>query len=491
MKRLTLFILIGGLFVISAWGASAAPTAIETMRASIASDNTESDYHAEYPALSHDGRIIVFESAAANLVPNDTNNITDIFMHDQQTGQTERVSISTTGGDPNWFSRLPDISADGTLIVYESRASNLVDGITGNQIYLYNRQLMTTTVVSVASDGTQGNGFSSDPAISANGRFIAFESSAANLVADDTNGVQDIFVHDRQTGQTARVSLADDGTEADAISYDADISSDGRYVTYWSEATNLVANDNNYCGSFFPNCYDVFRHDRDTDMDGIFDEPGAIHTELVAVTPTGVQANDMTYSPAISGDGRFIAFHTNATNLLGDGIFGTHIYVRDMLTGAIERVSVSSAGVAGNGQSLVSSISADGRYVAFYSGAFNLVPNDTGFFFDVFIHDREMRQTVRASVDSNGVQGNGASDQVAISGNGEWVAYRSRASNLIADDTNNYDDVFAHFWEAPESSAVTLKSMHDASRNHNLLIVFIGLVTLTSISRRIAQGVKR
>ncbi len=219
-----------------------------------------------------------------------------------------------------------------------------------------------TTRVSIASDGTQANGSSSEVnglpiAISADGRHAAFGSYASNLVAGDTNGFRDVFVHDRQTGETTRVSVASDGTQANSDASDPVISADGQIVAFWSQATNLVAGDTNGYA-------DVFVHDRSTG-----------ETTRVSVASGGGEANSSSGSMSLSGSGRYIAFSTSASNLVsGDSNNTTDVFVHDRATGQTTRVSVASSGAqASGGVSDLAAITSDGRFVAFRSGASNLV----------------------------------------------------------------------------------------------------------------------
>jgi Tol biopolymer transport system component len=240
--------------------------------------------------------------------------------------------------------------------------------------------------VSVSTAGTQGDGASTYCAVSGDGRFVAFLSAADNLVAGDTNGHVDVFVRDRQLGTTERVSVSTAGAQADADCLGPAISADGRFVVFSSAATTLVPADTN--GKL-----DVFVHDRQTGI-----------TERVSVSSAGVQGDNNSAFPSISGDGRFVAFWSAATNLVsGDTNAHSDVFVHDRQTGVTERVSVSSAGVQADGDSLVSpAISADGRFVAFYSSATNLVPGDTNAQADVFVGDRQLGTTERVSVSSAG-----------------------------------------------------------------------------------------
>lgn len=220
-----------------------------------------------------------------------------------------------------------------------------------------------TTRVSVASDGTEGNFASDAPSISADGRYVAFVSGASNLVANDADQIDDIFVHDLQTRQTTIVSVASDSTQANAGSRNPVISADGRYVAFASDASNLVANDTN--GS-----RDIFVHDRQTQQT----------TRVSVVSDGGQSSGGTSTSPlvSISSNGRYVAFSSPATNLVPDDTNGLNdVFVHDRQTGQTTRISVASDGTQANGDSVDPSISADGRYVAFDSGASNLAPNDT------------------------------------------------------------------------------------------------------------------
>jgi len=349
---------------------------------------------------------------------------------------TTRVSVGSAGNQGNAGSGWPSISGGGRYVAFVSYASNLVDGDTNGcmDVFVHDRQTRATSRVSVDSAGREANSESGEPpAISADGRHVAFSSQASNLVDGDGNGTWDVFVHDRQTGVTERVSVDGASREANNASWGPAISADGRYVAFWSYASNLVDGDMN-------GTWDVFVHDRQT---------GA--TQRVSVDSTGNEGNAWSREPAISGDGRHVAFASPATNLVdGDSNGYPDVFVHDRQTGVTERVSVDSAGTEGNGDSGASGshmwsslvISADGRYVAFTSAASNLVDQDTNGFRDVFLHDRQTGATQRVSVGTGGSQGNNDSDNPVIAGDGRYVAFDSVAPNLVDADTNATDDVF-------------------------------------------------
>jgi Tol biopolymer transport system component len=254
----------------------------------------------------------------------------------------------------------------------------------------------------------------------------------------------DAFVHDRATGETARVSVASDGAQATWESLGSEISADGRFVAFWSRAVNFAEGDTN-------DAYDVFVHDRDADENGIFDEDpqmvsGAISTERVSIASDGAQAISSATHPKVSADGRFVAFNSYAGNLVeGDtnGISdGLDVFVHDRATGETTRVSVASDGAQTNGNSNTWTISADGRFVGFDSWASNLVEGDANDKMDAFVHDRATGQTMRMSIASDGGEGNDHSEYPVLSADGRFVAFWSRAVNFVEGDTNFVGDVF-------------------------------------------------
>lgn len=382
----------------------------------------------EVPALSADGRFVAFHSWATNLAPGDTNGVHDVFVHDRRTGRTTRVSVDTIGTQGNGQSREPSISGDGRFVAFHSAASNLVAGDTNGRfdVFVHDRWTNQTTRVSLDSGAVQGNGDSMVPSISADGRLVAFSSWASNLVPGDTNGRADAFVHDRQTGQTTRVSEDSGGLQGNGDSFAPAISADGRFVAFHSRAANLVIADTN-------GVPDVFIHDR---LGGL--------TTRVSVDSGGLQGNWDSYDASISRDGRFVAFESGASNLVPGDSCCQDVFVHDRQTGQTTRVSVDSGGLQANGSSAQPSISGDGRFVAFESSASNLVPGDTNGWSDVFVHDRQTAQTSRVSLDSRGLQGNSISGEPSASADGRYVAFESSAWNLVPGDTNGYVDVFVH-----------------------------------------------
>ncbi len=375
--------------------------AIETtLVASLPSEDTSAP-----AAISADGRFVVFASIDDSIHFQDTNESTDIFLCELATGQTTLVSVHTDGTQGNSSSTQPSISGDGAMIAFASAASNLVgedsddDGscdigcATGGNIFLRDLNRGLTTVVSVASDGTQGNRESFDPRISADGNFVAFDSNATNLDPTDTdsNGsIRDIFVHELDTGETVLVSVASDGTQGNRDSFVRWISADGRFVTFMSDADNLVEDDTN-------SVRDVFVHDRDSDADGVFDEAGAIKTTRISVASNGTEGNNGSFGGFSSDDGRFVVFDSEATNLVDDDTNGINdVFVHDLSTHMTSRISTSSDGTEANGESLMGPISASGFFVAFDSEATSLVEDDANGVRDAFVAVPGFLQPVQA-----------------------------------------------------------------------------------------------
>lgn len=285
---------------------------------------------------------------------------------------------------------------------------------------------MTIQKVSVSSAGSEGNGWSGEASISGDGRYVAFNSAATNLVDGDTNGLYDIFVRDLQTGTTERVNLDAAGNQATgAQSYQPALSWDGRYVAFHSAATNLVPDDADFIN-------DIVVRDRTTGTN-----------ELASVNTDEIKGDGDSGYPSLSGDGRYVAFHSNASNLAQDAGPQTDVFVRDRTAGTTELISVTPDGTAGgNNPSSIPSISQDGRYVAFASLASNLHPGDPDTTSDIFVRDRTSGTTELMSVNTGGLKGNGSSAYPVISADGRYVAFESSATNLVPEDTNNHNDLF-------------------------------------------------
>jgi Tol biopolymer transport system component len=414
-----------------AWahGAQAAPgeTSLVSVIASGVQAAGDSNLRHGGGTLSADGRFVVFHSFRPSLVRNDRNGVADVFLRDVERGETRLVSAAFDGSTANSYSADASISADGRHVAFFSPASDLVsdDRNASGDIFVWNRETGVRELASVASSGAQANDESLESAISADGRYVAFTSFASNLSRNDTNARSDVFLRDRQAGYTERVSVASDGDQADGYSWQPSVSADGRFVAFYSTASNLVPNDHG-------DLSDVFVRDRQTRQ-----------TRRISVAADGTAANDYSVQPVLSGNGRYVAFVSAADNLAsGDTNDLIDVFVKDLQTNSVERVSMSSSGTQGNGGSYEPALSADGRYVVFESFASNLVPGDTNRSYDVFVHDRETHTTSRVSSAVNGVQADDANWTPSVSADGRYVAFRSDATNLAPNDGNRSSDVY-------------------------------------------------
>jgi Tol biopolymer transport system component len=435
------------------------------------------------PAISGDGAYVTFESVASNLDPADGDTDPDVFMRDVQSGTATLVSRASGDSGPkgNGFSTRPAISSDGRYVTFESTASNLdpaaIDG--NSDVFVRNLQTHTTTLVSRATgdSGTQGNGESTRPAISGDGRYVAFLSSASNLVATDSDGTIDVFVRDLLTRRTTLVSRAsgDSGAKSNGASFSPAISSDGRYVTFESTASNLDAADID--GNF-----DVFVRDLQTGT-----------TTLVsrANGHSGPKGNADSRKPAISSDGRYVTFESTASNLDPvDRDSVVDVFVRDLEATATTIVSRAPghSGTKGNDHSFNPAISSDGRYVTFESYASNFGQGEVSASVNVFVRDRQPGTTTLVSR-ANGTDGptsNGSSTNPALSTDGRHVAFVSAASNFDSADGDTTEDVFVRDLDAETTTlasratgttGVKGRSFGAAVSNDGRYVVFASLVS--------------
>jgi len=413
--------LVSGLVLLAASAGTA--VAGVTERVSVGAGGAQANGVSSFPVISADGRYVAFASGATNLVASDGNGVSDIFVRDRVAGTTERVSMASDGTPANGSSTASAMNADGRYIAFVSAATNLVVGGTNGRpnVFVRDRVTGTTELVSVASDVTCLSASLAGVSVSADGRFVMFGALTDIHSASCALPVGHyVFVRDRSTRTTELISVAPDGTAANGDSLAGSMSPDGRYVAFSSAATNLVPGGGG----------GVFVRDRVTRT-----------TELVGLGG----------SPALSADGRYVAFFSTAANLVpGDTNMEPDIFVRDRATGTTARVSVASKGTQANNFSFAPSISADGRYVAFFSVATNLVAGDTNNRGDVFVHDLATGETERVSIASDGTQANGDScaslnscnPVTAISADGRVVAFESLATNLVPGDSNGVGDVF-------------------------------------------------
>ena len=417
-------------------------------RVSDAPDGTQGNWNTLDVTISADGNSIAFTSFSSNLVPGDNNAWADaggdVFVRDRVTGAVVRVSVSSAGDEAAGCSYSPAISADGRFVLFQSYADNLVPGDTNGlpDLFVHDRDPDAngvfdegngvTTRVNVASDGTQSDADGYNGTISADGTLVCFCSAATNLVAGDGNGVNDVFVRDLSAGTTTRVSVDSNGAEGDDVSSGASISADGRYVVFTSFATNLAPNDVNGFG-------DVFLHDRGT---------GA--TTLVSLDSSGAQGNGFSQAGRLSADDQILGFNSYASNLVaGDTNGGGDCFLRDLATGITTRISVGTGGVECASGSSFDGMSGDARFVVFTTWADNMVAGDDNEVLDVFVHDALLDSTTLVSCSRTGEIGN---DSLALNGigsfggpisaDGRFVTLLSYATNLVSYDTNDFEDAF-------------------------------------------------
>ena len=389
----------------------------------------QADAGSLYPEISADGRYITYPSGATNLVVGDTNGVADCFLYDRQTGVTKRVSVTSAGTQSVLGGLEPVISLDNRYITFYSFAGDLTPGDSNNvpDIFLHHIPTGTTTRVSNALGGGDANGGSRYPVLDTTGRYIAFESAASNLVAGDTNGVRDVFYHDRVLNVTTRVSTSAAGVEGNGESLDAFISPDGRYVAFESSASNLVPGDTN-------GFTDVFVKDMQT---------GSVY--LASINTAGDQGNGISENASISDQGLRVAFSSFADNFAPMDANGYEdLFLHDITTGVTQRVNVSTAGDQGHVGAYELILSPDGGFAVFFSAASNHVPGDTNSQLDIFVRDIDGGTTERVSIGSLGEQGFGECLYPAISPGGRFVTFDSASDNLIVGDENAERDIFVH-----------------------------------------------
>ena len=377
--------------------------------------STSSDIDAE-------GRYVVFVSVA-NLTAINTNGVEQVYRKDTLTGAIRMVSTDSSDQlAANNTCSSPVVSSTGRYIAFASPATNL-DSLPNQgttQIYLKDMQTGDIEMISTSSiNPTGGNDLSQFPAISDDGQFVVFQSAASDLVANDINGVVDIFLFDSQSGVIERVTVDAGAGEPSGDSGLPDVSDDGRYVVFQSRATNL--------GNCNTVTSDIFVRDRQTSTYTCISQAGG-----------GGNANNESITPAISGDGSKVVFTSTASNLVAGDINGLNdIFIRDSAAAtATALVSVSSTGAQANGQNSLPSVSSDGRYVAFVSAAINLVPGDNNGVNDIFVRDAQTpNDIVRVSVTAAGGQANDTSGLSRISDNGRYVSFDNDGP-LDPNDTN-------------------------------------------------------
>lgn len=388
------------------------------------------------PAVSADGRFVAYSSRASNLVPDDTNNTDDVFVHDRTTGTIERVSVSNSGAQGNFQSVHPSISADGRFVAFESEATNLVPNDTNGQtdrsagvdIFVYDRTTRTMERASLTENGSQVNRASRNPSISGDGRYIAFSSGGNNLISGFRSGEVNVYVRDRIDGTIVGVSVPFSIVPSNRASLNPVISQDGNFVAF---EFSVSLNDGNRSFKY----RDIYLFNRVTRA-----------VERITGSKAGREA-DGTESelPAISGDGRYVVFQSKSEDLdFYDVNAKRDIFLYDRLTGVTRRISASPSGVEQLFEdSIHPAISGDGRFVAFQSRIANFVEPDTNGSIDVFVKDLLTGRMMLKSGAPGGTGGNGDATLPALSGDGQVVAFLSRSSNLGTGDDSFRSHVFA------------------------------------------------
>ena len=366
------------------------------------------------PSVSTDGHYIVFTSDANYLVAEDTNWVSDVFVYELLSSNVERVSQATNGNQANAYSVSSigcSISADGRFVVFSSSATNLSsnDVAPNADVYIHDRFTSQTDLISIGLGGVQSNGDSVAPCISANGQYVVFASSASNLVANDSNGFMDIFIHAQETNLIKRVSEAVDGTQSNSYSVSPVISADSSYIAFESYADNLVSNDTN-------GRQDIFVKNR------ITGEVERITTDLGGG------------GPVFSGDGRLLAFTDGASVIV------LNLQEKAVTWGNLVRIEPVHGSLEG---ARWISLSEDGRYIVFLSELSNLVGDDTNGMQDIFMYDIETDEIKRINMSSEGSEVENLSSQPVISANGSYVVFMSLAS-LLPEDTNGVADIYLY-----------------------------------------------
>jgi Tol biopolymer transport system component len=328
------------------------------------------DDESQSPEISANGRLVVFQSAMDNLVPNDENTGSDVFLYNRKSNKVRRMSVSTNGEEAEGSSTEASISPNGRYIAFVSDADNLIgnDGNGAPDVFVKNRLSGVTRRASIRSNGNEGSAPSERPSVADDGS-VAFSSDADDLVASDDNGSRDTFVHKFSNGNTRLVSVAPNGDEGDGGGWEASISRDGDSVTFLSQSSNLVAGAGD-------DHQDIFLHRLPTGK-----------TRLVSKHSNGTfgNADSTVFQGALSYNGRYVTFSSASDNLVNGDTNGViDMFWHDMKTGKTKLVSKTYNGTDLSSEADEGSVSGNGRFVAFDSPATNLVPNDGNNSRDVF-----------------------------------------------------------------------------------------------------------
>ncbi len=479
----------------------------------------------------YDTRRMVFESNGTTLVPNDTNGVSDVFYYDGYLypPQMERVSVGINGEEANGPSIQPMMSVDGRFVAFLSEASNLVPGDTNGvqDLFLVDRQMGTTRRVSVSAAGEQANGSTLTFSMNPTGRYIVFESTASNLVPNDTNGTRDIFFFDRDgtppspdytptptyTMTPTPTSTSTHTPSSTSTPSPYPLTAPTNLVTTINRTlVTLTWTDNNVDESeyrierspFAPtpvyeeiavvpatvtyvftdttlpeNTIAMYRVRAYRASDGTFSGYSPVITtrtywacspdaliQLVSVNNNGIPLDSGQAN--MSGDGRYIVFSTSSRVPPEDTNTYRDVYVHDRFTCTTSLISRTNSGQAGNDDSEEGSISDDGRWVAFTSEAINLVPNTTARVYQVYLHDRQTGQTILVSHNTSGIPGDAASTTPQISSDGHYIVFQSNATNLVANDTvPTAGDVYVYDRLADQLTLISVDSNGTAGNGYS------------------------
>lgn len=400
--------------------------AIDIRMASVGHDGAMPNGFSDRPQISGNGRFVTFDSLATNLVDQPVHSDRDVYLRDLHTNATELITVALDGGPSNGWSSYSWPSEDGRYVAFVSEASNLVqNSVNRRAVYVRDRAAGVTERVSVNSAGQAANRTASRPAMSPDGRFVVFNSPATNL-APNANGVEQVYLRDRLNGTTTLASVGMDGEPANAYTYRGQVSADGRYVAFASQATNLV-----------PGSSGTLEHLYLRDM-------VAGTTIRVNVNLDGRQSNAAGSRPNLSKDGRYVVFNSYATDLVTLPTNGySNVYVRDVVAETSTLVSVNMDTTAGgNRDSLRGFITPDHTHVVFNSFSGDLAPNVTNGHGDVYMRNLETGVTTRLSLTQQGEQTNGNSFRPVVSDDARMVAFQSNARNMIQDDTSENWQVY-------------------------------------------------
>ena len=382
-------------------------------------------------SVSDDGRYVAFHSQALDLVAQPKCREDEIctYVHDRQTRETVMASVTPSGGAPNDSAAYPSISGDGRYVAYQSQANNLVADDRGRHtdVFVYDRQTGVTELISRNPEGEPANRASGEPVLSSDGRFVLYNSAASDLVPGDRKWGSDIYRTDRVTGETIVVSLTPRGKRPHGDSTPDAMSADGRIAVYRSIADDIAPRDDN-------DTWDLFAYDTETG-----------ETEVVSRAVDGGTSDGNAGGASISDDGRFITFGSDGSDIVPPDLGGhSDVFLLDRVAGEITRVSVGADGAPANGPSVKPTTSADGTEIAFGSLATDLGAGGVDDVSDVFVIDLVAGTIEIVTRGRGGSPPDNYSTYPFLSGDGSVVAWESEATNLVRGDRNGSNDVFAY-----------------------------------------------